>query len=87
MAKKDNNNGLGIAALVLGIISIVFCWAAVFGLAAGISGLILSIKQRKISSDGITTAGLVTSIIGTIFSSIYLVFWIFLGAFISAILS
>ncbi|MFH1683058.1 MAG: hypothetical protein ABIA37_04640 [Candidatus Woesearchaeota archaeon] len=84
---KDESNGIGIASLVLGIVSIVFCWAAVFGLAAGILGLILSMKQRKICSNGIATAGFVTSIIGTIFSAIYVVFWILLGAFISAILS
>lgn len=66
----EQSNGFGIASLVLGIGSIVFSWVMVFGLALGIVGIVLAAKQRKEYPNGIATGGLVTSIIGTVFSAI-----------------
>ena len=77
MGNKDN--GKGVASLVLGIISIVFCWVPLLALVGGIVGIVLSVKQRKEYSNGIATAGLVTSIIGTVFSAFYMLIWIFIG--------
>ena len=74
MAEKSNN--LGITSLVLGIVSIVLCWVPILGLVAGIIAIILSAKQKKIFPNGINTAGLVTGIIGTVFSALYTIFWI-----------
>ncbi|MBW2991566.1 hypothetical protein KY348_07765 [Candidatus Woesearchaeota archaeon] len=78
-------NGYGITSLVLGIVSIVFCWVPVLGLVAGILGIIFAVKQRKIFPNGIATGGLVTSIIGLVFSGIYSIFWLFLGAAFSSL--
>lgn len=68
---------MGIAGLVLGIISVVI---AVFipsvgwlGMIVGIIGIILSAMAVKQESKGINTAGLVLSIIGVALS---LVLWI-----------
>ena len=67
--QKENN--YGIASLILGITSILFCWVPRLGLATGILGLIFYHKQRKIYKNDVATGGLVTSIIGTAFSAIY----------------
>ena len=75
MAEKKSNN-LGITSLVLGIISIVFCWVPILGLVAGIIAIVLSVKQKKIFPNGINTAGLVTGIIGSVFSVLYLIIWL-----------
>lgn len=69
MEKK--NNGKAIAALVLGIVSVVFCFfgvGAIVSVATGIVGLILAIQARKegTGSNGMAVAGLVLSIIGLI---------------------
>jgi len=54
--------GYGIASLVLGILSIVIPY---LGLILGIVGIVLACKQRKIYKEGLSQAGLITSIIGT----------------------
>ena len=92
MAKKrlpeqQANNGLGIVSIILGVISIVLCWLPILGLAAGIIGIFLAVKQRKLTADGLGTAGLVVSIIGTVFSVIYTIYWIFVVLIIGAAVS
>ena len=61
---------LGGASLVLGIVSIVFSVFSAGTLSAvlGIVGIVLGALARKNHPDGIATAGLVCSIIGTILS-------------------
>jgi ABC-type transport system involved in cytochrome bd biosynthesis fused ATPase/permease subunit len=68
---------VAIAALVLGIIGIVFSWfpAVVIGVPLAVIGLILSIVARKNAMatqqpTGMATAGLVVSIIGLVFAII-----------------
>ena len=96
MKKKPNN--YGIISLVLGIVSISFILirsiasffvlfygliADLIGFGLGIAGIIFYAKQRKISSNGIATAGLVTSIIGASLMAIMLL--LFLGRFMLAL--
>ena len=70
-------NGKAIAALVLGILSLV-C----FGLLAGIPAIILGrmakqeIAQGNGSGAGLAQGGLVTGIIGTVLSGLGLILWI-----------
>ena len=82
---KIESTGYGIASLVLGIVSIVFCWAFIFGVVAGILGIIFYVQQRKRSPNGMAIAGLVTSIIGLVISTLYSLVWIFFLATIGAI--
>ena len=63
---------MGIAALVLGILSIVvsifagvYSWVAII---IGIVGIVLGALARKQGQGGIATAGLVCAIIGTAIS-------------------
>ncbi len=57
------SRGFGIASLVLGILSILIPY---LGLILGIIGIVLARKQRKIRREGLSIAGLVTSIVGTV---------------------
>lgn len=71
----EQKNSYAIAALVLGIVSIVFSFIFIWvGLIAGVVGIILAVKGRKIEDKkGMATAGLVCSIIGTSLSGIFVV--------------
>lgn len=66
---------MGVASLVLGIISILFSFFGIvniFGGILGIVGIILgSISKKNSPQNGIATAGLVCSIIGTILCFIF----------------
>lgn len=75
------------AVLVLGILSIVMCFCyGLFGVALGIIALVLSGKAKTlynenpewytISSYKNMNAGRVCALIGTILSSLVLVFWV-----------
>lgn len=87
-----------VAVLVLGILSIVFCWCyGIISLILGIIALVLASKGQKlyqespqayaISSFNNLKAGKICAIIGTILSGLYLIFIIIyiiiLGAAIS----
>ena len=74
MAKKKND--FGITSLILGIFSIIFSWSAILGIPAGIIGIVFSVKQKKIYSNGIATGGLVTSIMGLVISVLILILFI-----------
>lgn len=67
---RNTNNqtgGLAIAALVLGIISILLCWFAPIAMPASIVGIILAvIALSKKQSRGMSIAGMITSIVGGI---------------------
>ena len=81
------------AVLVLGICSIVFSCAFI-GLILGIIGLSMGSKSKKLyqaspdSYDGFGSlnAGYIMSIIGTIFSGLYMLYFIVVGGTALAIL-
>lgn len=72
---RDSAKGLGIAGMVLGIVSLVFFFAWFIGIICSIVGLVLSsVAWRKISTGsarpdgkGFAIAGFVTSIIAVAF--------------------
>ena len=74
-------NGLQIASLVLGIISILLCCCyGAPSMIMGIIGLVCGIKGNKENKHGVGTAGIVCSIIGLIFGVISLIYYIVVGA-------
>ncbi len=86
---KKENNGLGIASLVLGICSIVFSWVFYLGIPCGIVGIVLGVKQKRTSPNKLATAGLILSIIGLVCAVLWvlvvlLIFGVMLAAFGSA---
>jgi hypothetical protein len=89
-------NSAGI--LVMGILSIVFCWAwGVVGLILGIISLSLSGKASALylqntsmysqSSYNNMKAGRICAIIGTILSALFLIYIIIIIAFFGAVMS
>ncbi|MCM1370725.1 MAG: DUF4190 domain-containing protein [Clostridium sp.] len=70
----QENNSTAIAALVLGIVSVVFAFIFTWiGLIAGIVAIILAVKGMKNPvKKGMATAGLVLGIIGTALSGIFI---------------
>ena len=65
---------MGVAALILGIISVVigcfFSYIGWIGMLLGIVGIVLAAVAKKKGQKGVATAGLVLSIIGTCLSLI-----------------
>ena len=77
--------GFSIAGLILGIASILCCALPCLDFILGVVGLILSIVGRKRNGDGLSLAGLITSIIGGVLAvlGIFLVSLYFILAIIS----
>ncbi len=79
VAYVSNGKGFSIAALILGIASMVLAWFTFVNIAAlvgAILGIVFACKGRKCSvaangkPSGLATAGLVLSIIGTVIAGI-----------------
>lgn len=67
---------MGVAALVLGIISLATCWIPVWNwicLFMGIAGIVLGALGKKSAKPGPATAGLVISILAVVFSVVFVI--------------
>lgn len=67
---------MAVASLVLGIVSVVFSFfgGSIIGLPVGIVGIILGVlAKKKTPQNGMATAGLVCSIVGTAISGLIFV--------------
>ena len=76
---QKSTNGKAIAALILGIVAIVFSWTIILGIGCGIAALILGILATKQGKDGKATGGKICGIIGMVLSVIMLVVGIVVG--------
>lgn len=84
------SNGTAIAAMVLGIIALVFFWAPVIPVILGILGLVLGIKGILASNTlpqnkgkGMGIAGIVCGSIGMLLGVFYTIIWIVFIAFVA----
>jgi len=68
--RSNMKKGLGIASLVLGILSILCCTTGIFSLVFSVLAVIFAAIRIKVKSDGFAIAGLVTGILGLIMSVI-----------------
>ena len=65
-------NGLGITALVLAIIGLVFCWTVVGGVILGVSAVIIGfvargrVKSGQATNGGVAIAGIVLGFLAII---------------------
>lgn len=63
----DGNKGMAIAAMILGIVSIVLCCIWYISIIAGVVAIVLGIMYNKKNGKcGMSTAGIVCGIIGMI---------------------
>ncbi|MGN1270405.1 MAG: hypothetical protein ACI4UX_00155 [Clostridia bacterium] len=71
--EKNNNSGLHIASLVLGIISIITVAFWYITLPTGILAIVFGVKSIRRTGSKIGKAGLITGIIGlSLFTFIYI---------------
>ena len=76
--KKEQSEGLGIASMVLGIISLVFCiFLNILTLPLSLTGLILGIVNK--AKKGKRISGIILNSISIILSIVIFIFIIFLG--------
>lgn len=76
---QNDKKGFSIAALVLGIIAIVFCCVWYISIPCGILAIIFGIVGIKSSKKGMSIAGLITGAIGLVISIIMFVALVFFG--------
>jgi hypothetical protein len=73
-------NGLGAAALVLGILAVVTCWTVIGGVVFGILAISLGFAARGrvtrglATNRGSATAGIVTGVVGLVLGAALLAF-------------
>lgn len=75
-------NGLGVAALVVAIIGLVFCWTVVGGVILGVVAVIIGFVGRgrvtrgEATNGGVAIAGIVLGFLAIIVSLIFIPIWI-----------
>lgn len=83
-APQKPMNGVGLAGMIIGILSYIFCWIPVFDFILGLVGVILSgvglSRKERFRLNGFAVAGLVLSIIGLVIGFIIMIaFFVALG--------
>ena len=75
-------NGLGVAALVIAIIALVFCWSVFGGVILGIAAVIIGfvargrVKRGEATNGGVAIAGIVLGFLAIIVSLVFIPIWI-----------
>lgn len=75
-------NGLGIAALVLAIVGLVFCWTVAGGVILGAVAVVLGfvgrsrVKRGEATNGGIAIAGIVLGFLAIVVSLVFIAIWI-----------
>ena len=73
-AVPHHGSGMAVAALVLGIISLVLCWIWFIGIPIGILAIVFGVLSKKQPANkGMAMAGLVTGIIGVVLAIVIVV--------------
>jgi amino acid transporter len=74
-------NGLGIAALVIAILGLVFCWTVIGGVVLGVVAVIIGIlgrgraKRGQATNGGVAIAGVVLGVLAVILSLVFIPIW------------
>ena len=69
--------GFGVTALVLGILAVLGCWSAFFGIVLGVLALIFGIvalrrvKRDVATNKGVSIAGVVTGAVGLLLGIVF----------------
>lgn len=95
LCQQNASNPMAIAALVCGIVSVVFCWFGWFSfvaLALSIVSIVLGIKGMGVaksrgSGKGLAIAGLVCGIVGAALALIAVISYIWLVSAVSSFAS
>jgi amino acid transporter len=74
-------NGLGIAALVIALLGLVFCWTVIGGVVLGVVAVIIGIlgrgraKRGQATNGGVAIAGVVLGVLAVIVSLVFIPIW------------
>ena len=74
-------NGLGIAALVIAILGLVFCWTVIGGVVLGVVAVIIGIlgrgraKRGQATNGGVAIAGVLLGVLAVILSLVFIPIW------------
>lgn len=74
-------NGLGIAALVVAILGLVFCWTVVGGVMLGVVAVIIGIvgrgraKRGEATNGGVALAGALLGVLAVVVSLVFIPIW------------
>ena len=83
-------NGMGIAALVLGILAILFCWTAAGGIVFGILAIVFGVigagraRRGQATNRGVAIAGIITGVLALIVGIVFAVIFAFAGFFFTS---
>ena len=85
VAAPAAQNDMAIASMVVGIVSLIFCWAAFFGLVAGVTALVLGILGlKKPIGKGMAITGIVTGGLSILINIIFVIIWIIAVALVTS---
>ena len=76
---KGDTKGFGIAAMVLGILSLIICCFWQYSITFAVIAIVLGIIGVKKPGKGMAIAGIITGAIGFIFSIIAIVIFLIIG--------
>ena len=65
---KNYDNSFGVAAVIMGILSLAFSWTIFLGVIFAILGFIFGIVQLKRNKNSWTIVGIILSVAGLLFS-------------------
>ncbi len=74
-------NGLGIAALIVAIIGLVFCWTVFGGIILGLVAIIIGfvgrgrVKRGDATNGGVAIAGIVLGILAIVLGLVFIPIW------------
>ena len=88
--QTGESSGVGIGALICGIIGLVLCWVPIVGLIVSIVAVVLGGKGRRTLPEGkkgMALAGFILGIIGLVISIIVLIAWIVTIAILGSVAS
>jgi hypothetical protein len=74
-------NGLGIGALVVAIVGLVFCWTVVGGVVLGVIAVVIGfvargrVKRGQATNGGVAIAGIVLGFLAIIVSLVFIPIW------------
>jgi hypothetical protein len=75
-------NGLGVAALVIAIVALVFTWSVFGGVILGIVAVIMGfvargrVKRGEATNGGVATAGIALGVVAIVVSLVFIAIWI-----------
>ena len=74
---KESYKNMGLVAMILGIVALVFGWVPILSLALGVTAIILgAISVKHLDSKGMSIAGIVMGALSSLWNIFVTIFWV-----------